>query len=234
METLNSLVDKIYLINLDRRQDRLKAVSARLDKLNIKYERFSAFDGSSDAIKDEFKNLQRRGTHITSVGTYGCLLSHLAVLKDAKRLGLKRVLILEDDVLFIKNFTEELQKIKNIPDDWDVLYIGASQEATVFRKSNVKNGYYRANRTYGMFAYIVKNHVFDLLIDTFEKRTRNIDYSMVALQGKLKCYVMWENLIIADLNDSDTLKGTSTVVMTPQNFKLYNSLLGWDLSKYER
>ena len=42
---INSYFDKIYLLNLFKRKDRLVSSKDRLDKLNIKYEVFNGTDG---------------------------------------------------------------------------------------------------------------------------------------------------------------------------------------------
>ena len=41
-------IDKVYLINLDRRLDRRRKMEAALDELGIEYERISAVDGKGE------------------------------------------------------------------------------------------------------------------------------------------------------------------------------------------
>ena len=54
--TVNEFFDRVFVINLDRRPDRLKQISNRLDRLGIEFERFSGYDGNSKEIKNEYEN----------------------------------------------------------------------------------------------------------------------------------------------------------------------------------
>ena len=72
-----SLFGGVFVINLDRRTDRLEQFTEEMKKVDLPFERFPA-------IATEF-------------GIDGCGLSHLSVLKLAKERGYKNVLIFEDD-----------------------------------------------------------------------------------------------------------------------------------------
>jgi hypothetical protein len=76
---------KIYVINLEKRKDRLKDVSKMLKGYN--WERVEAIE--------------------TKNGYYGCVLSHIKCLKKAIKEGLPEVIIMEDDheIKFPRNFT---------------------------------------------------------------------------------------------------------------------------------
>jgi len=79
----------IIYINLNKRTDRRELIEEELNNYKLKYERFEAIDGQN-------------------FGLYGCLLSHLNVLKIARERGYKNVLILEDDFTFLVS-KEELE-----------------------------------------------------------------------------------------------------------------------------
>ena len=72
-----------YLVNLDRRTDRLKQANEEFDKLDFHPDRFSAIENANPAA--------------------GCYLSHLEILKKA-RAKKKSVLIFEDDIMFVNDF----------------------------------------------------------------------------------------------------------------------------------
>lgn len=59
-------------------------------------------------------------------GLAGCYASHLGVLLEAKRRGLRHFLVLEDDaVLKMPNFAEKLYAaVAQLPESWDLLNIG--------------------------------------------------------------------------------------------------------------
>ena len=77
-------IDKVFVINLERRKDRLEQFTEEYKKIidDNKLERF-------DAIY--------RPDH----GCLGCTLSHLEVVKQAKERGYKKIIIFEDDFQFI-------------------------------------------------------------------------------------------------------------------------------------
>ena len=51
---LGSFFDRVIVINLDRRPDRMSRVAAQLDALNIQYVRQSAIDGSLPGVEAQW------------------------------------------------------------------------------------------------------------------------------------------------------------------------------------
>ena len=86
---INDYFDKVILINLDRREDRLEKLSTQLNNLGITFERFSAIDGKELGISP------------ITAGT----MSHQKVLEANFE---KRILVLEDDALFADDFNENI------------------------------------------------------------------------------------------------------------------------------
>jgi glycosyl transferase family 25 len=76
-------LDKIFYINLDKRNDRKDEIEKELTNYNLfnKSERFPAI-------------------YTQEQGCVGCSMSHLAVIKIAKERKYKQILILEDDFYF--------------------------------------------------------------------------------------------------------------------------------------
>ncbi|KDN12387.1 MULTISPECIES: glycosyltransferase family 25 protein [Snodgrassella] len=93
---------KTFLINLDRRPDRLMFVKQQLENLGIDFERVSAVDGS--CLTDEQRavfNQQRFALECKRKvvdGEIGCALSHQAVWQRMVAENISYALILEDDV----------------------------------------------------------------------------------------------------------------------------------------
>ena len=52
---------------------------------------------------------------------FGCVLSHYTCVKSAKLFGYKKILILEDDMCFLKNKETLELFFNNLPDDWDYI-----------------------------------------------------------------------------------------------------------------
>lgn len=95
---------KIFLINLDKRPDRLSYVASQLHALQLDYERLSAIDGEKlniETIKGIKINQKRHYIEryrYLSLGEIGCFLSHYTIWKKIIDLKLDYALILEDDI----------------------------------------------------------------------------------------------------------------------------------------
>jgi glycosyl transferase family 25 len=88
--TLFDAFERIYLINLPERRDRLAAALAQLRRAGL---------GADDPRLRIFaaRRMADAGG-FPSIGAHGCYLSHLAVLAEALREGHASVLVLEDDI----------------------------------------------------------------------------------------------------------------------------------------
>jgi len=101
--TSQDKVPVVFLINLDRSPDRLKACTERLSQVGLEWRRFSAVSPDSNEaarlhpLYDPIKTIAHFGRHL-SRGEIGCFLSHYELIKQAIAQDLEHVLILEDDV----------------------------------------------------------------------------------------------------------------------------------------
>jgi GR25 family glycosyltransferase involved in LPS biosynthesis len=106
--------DAVYVINLDHRGDRLNRFVDGLKKIGM--------------TKEEIESVVRRwpATSTPENGALGCILSHLAIVKEAKSKGYKKILVFEDDaVAFSTNRTDYLKASIDIrEEEWDVYYLG--------------------------------------------------------------------------------------------------------------
>lgn len=215
---LSKMIEHIYLINLDERQDRLFNSDRHLKKIKIDYERISAFKPT----EDEFEKVQTiHRSEITTKGALGCLKSHIKCLEDAIIKKYNNVLILEDDIIPKKIFN--INNI-NIPNEWDILYLGCSQYNYASQQLKKYDNYYIAQKSRGTFAYIIKNHMFEILLNKFKTYEKNVDMILEEIQENYKCYVIHENLMIADLSDSD--------ISHERDIYQYGRIFGWNMQKY--
>ncbi len=111
-----------YLINLDRRPDRLSYCKS---KLTFNFERFSAIDGSKLNNYSNFDDLYNviEGQHIIP-GEIGVKLSHYSLWNNIK----EPTLILEDDIMVNNTTYDEIKKVfselVDIQEPWDILFVG--------------------------------------------------------------------------------------------------------------
>ena len=215
---INSYFDQIYCINLDRRLDRWVVVKNKFKKLGLDIKRISGVDGnllSDDILK---KYINRNKCEV------GCMLTHYNIIEDAKKNNYKRILVFEDDILFIEDFHNKFnEKIKNISKDWVLLYLGATQHSII---NEYYKDYYIPHVTDGTFAVAFDSSIYDeILLD--KDIDFPIDGKLHRLQKKYnnKCFVLFPNLIIADVSDSDIRKS--------RNNDEFRKKMKWNLENYE-
>jgi hypothetical protein len=111
-----SKFDAIYCINLDRQSERWTAMQRRFEKFGIQncVRRMPAADTPSNS-------------------NVGCALSHRRILEQAKRQGLRNVLVFEDDARFTADAPEVLAaSLRELEGrDWQFLYLGGHRWSTV-------------------------------------------------------------------------------------------------------
>lgn len=217
--TLNDYFDKIYCLNLDRKIEKWYNIKKKCDKLNIFIERFSAVDGDNinQSILNKYEKINKYAV--------GCLLSHYNIIKNAQKNNYKRILILEDDVLFCNNLIEKFSKFISKINDWKLLYLGGTQHK--WNDINIKNGYYLAKNVDGTFAYAVDQSIYNDLLQTDSINNRPIDNILWDIQQKYynNCYVCFPNLIIADVSESE--------IRGPREVSLHNIKMKWNKDIYK-
>jgi glycosyl transferase, family 25 len=120
---LTDVFDRIYVINLDSRVDRLAEISGQLKRLSLTIDEVKIHRFSAIAPPD--------AGNFPSIGSRGCFLSHLQVLEDALESKLSTILILEDDADFIEQIDDLLPTVLVKLRDasaWDVFYGGYQLE----------------------------------------------------------------------------------------------------------
>ena len=90
----------IFVINLDRRPDRLTSITAQLESLGLEARRIPAVDAETYDLEDD-PSLSFRGRMLSrrfDRGSGACLLSHFEAMRAVASSGAEAGLILEDDV----------------------------------------------------------------------------------------------------------------------------------------
>ena len=90
------LIDAIYVINLEHRADRRIEMAQQLSRIGLDYDhpKVRLFPAMRPARPGEFPN----------IGSRGCFLSHLNIVKGARAQGFGCIFILEDDADFKTKF----------------------------------------------------------------------------------------------------------------------------------
>jgi hypothetical protein len=243
---LNYYFDHTYVLNLDRRPDRLNHSAGGLRRLGwFNWSRFRALDGSDPdgQEKKEWEEYQAQSTSqgdemkygrkaIETSGSWAILKSMYLMIQDAQRRKFKRILILQDDNLFHKRFMEKflnlVQGNLRIPQNWKLLYLGATQYdwTKVLRREGAQF-YFPMGTADGAFAVGIDCSVFQELLDEIVRFDSPVDSGALstiqARYGK-QCLVLKPNLIIADIRDSDLRES--------RDLGEHGKKLGWDPRLY--
>jgi glycosyl transferase family 25 len=214
---LNSI--PIFIINLKTRSKRKEKTLAELGRNKLQGTFIEAIDGRYlDA-----ENLKKRGVVADDPqyrklrrGEIGCYLSHLKcwdlILQSKKSYGL----VLEDDVVFTKNFkckfNDTFKHIKDL--EWDIITLGRRCKPAWFNKkcldgtSIYADSFYPAVVGYGTFAYIIKRDAIEKLLRTTFPISKPIDVVILEEYEKQNIKVISFKKDLAtqyDIINSDTV-----------------------------
>jgi len=122
-------IDDAWVINLDRRADRMEKFLKTNTDIAERVHRISAFEGSKLKLTPKLARLFAPHDFNWKKPVMGCALSHLALwmqLANEKE-DIHNYLILEDDARLNKDWRARWEKIYShdcMPADWDVVYLG--------------------------------------------------------------------------------------------------------------
>lgn len=190
---MSILFTNVVCINLDRRPDRWQRMQNEFSRHGIhSVQRFSAVDGAQLEMPSSWPH---------SAGAYGCLLTHVKVVSDARMSGAPSVLIFEDDTILDPDFQNKFARYrKEVPDEWDMLYFGALHKDAPVKISEHVGRITKANSTY---AYALKHTVFDEFIALNQRAGHVLDMNSYLLQERFNCYCFMPNLAWVEADYSD-------------------------------
>lgn len=152
---MNSITDikNAFYINLLSRPDRKQHVESQLNLLGIKAERFNAIKLPNGAL--------------------GCSLSHLKCLEMAREKSWSHVLIIEDDIQFLKPtlFKNQLNLFLSNHSAWDVVLLGGNN---VPPYEKIDNTCIKVSTCQTTTGYLVNGHYFSTLIDNFRNGIKKL------------------------------------------------------------
>lgn len=118
----------IYVINMDRDQQRLESIGQKLKAQNLQFTRIKAIDGQQYS-KHTWMQDQRFSQGFLQVATrgeLGCVLSHRQTWQQAQQARQPYILVIEDDLQIGQDFAARLYQLarKISQANFDVLFIG--------------------------------------------------------------------------------------------------------------
>ncbi|MGU3574711.1 glycosyltransferase family 25 protein [Brucellaceae bacterium C25G] len=114
----------VYVINLARSRERWETLQKRADQYNLHLRRVDAVDGRhlTDEQLSKFDEVLFRRFHGKTPlpGEIGCYFSHLRALQQIAEGNDECAVIIEDDVLFLPDFSAVIEELSDIK-GWDVI-----------------------------------------------------------------------------------------------------------------
>lgn len=169
---INNLFEHTYLINLDKREDRLKDATIECDKVGLSFERISAIDGrllNLDII--EYKGYREVAWNSAAMGL---LETTINIIKDAKKNNYKSILILEDDIEFHPQINMILEEhFHEVPSNWEMIQFGSQH---IKSPKSIGRRFAMLRGAYCLHCYAVNESVYDLYLELLEKRDKQIDW----------------------------------------------------------
>lgn len=189
MITLNDYFPKILWIGSVNRPDRAAQMEEQFAQYKITTERFEA----------HWKPVDHLGK---PNGNMGCTSSHRGVLELIAHNRWPRVLVLEDDAMFVDDTWPEQfdAMVREVPDDWEFLFLGCGYaEDPVARVSGavIRSGALMTTSSYGITCEMARRmapHISGI---------GPIDSLYHEWQRKFPCYVFTPRLMVQRPSFSD-------------------------------
>jgi GR25 family glycosyltransferase involved in LPS biosynthesis len=196
------MFDSIFVLNLDRRKDRLELIDKQLKRFSLKYERISAIDGNL------FENVNPNiGNGWNHKGVAGCLLSHRKIVDIAINRKLENYLVIEDDTILSDNFLDYFDYIKQLPKDWNVLYFGGLHLGSL---KPINTNIAKCSHTLVTNMFAMNSNFYDTIIkhwpDNLEDLQKPADVVLTYLQQNhnfytFKPHLAWQDSIFSDIEN---------------------------------
>jgi len=205
-----SWIDKIFVINLDRSNERLKNCVRQAKKYNFKLDRFPAIDGSK--LNDqEIKDVHPICRHFLCTNSMiGCGLSHYYILKKIVDENIQTALVLEDDFVWRD---DTIQKINTLR-DFDKGLVKLSCIGPFCQSNDHQlDQPQKAPFALGNAAYLVRKNDAERLISKIDRVQYYMDfqYSLVANMNSIDMYY-YDCIDVDGMNDSTIGVHKSTLI----------------------
>lgn len=200
----NNIIDKIYVINMEKDVDRREKILKKAKKQNILVKIFTAVDGST--VSPTIINKYFSENNLNP-GQIGCALSHILVYKDIIKNNYNNCIILEDDSFFTSNFIKKINNTLNlVNNNYDMIYLGGTK--LLAYKPRINKNIYRMNvgnkfGNWGTFGLLVNinfiKQVYRYIITN--KISIPIDEFLKTQYDNKNIYVRYPLLVLHDDNN---------------------------------
>lgn len=185
-----SSLPKIFCISLKDQLYRIESCKKEFEKSKLDFQFFYGIDGSKTNLKVITDNTLNY-TQMNS-GRIGCFLSHYMLWNHILYSDYEEALILEDDFEFVVSFEEVLNYKKDLPNEWDLFFIGYCCETNINPiTENIATGDGICTHAYFINKKSIQKIITDILpVDL------PIDMKLKTLFSKLKAFYSVKKCVI--------------------------------------
>lgn len=217
-------IDEFYVINMLKDVHRKKNMEETIEKYSLN--KISKKLTIVEAVDWTGKNSPNSFNGPRNGGAYGCTMSHLKCVKDAETKKHDIILISEDDLMIHKDFAK-IWNSTYIPKNWEILYLSSTQLKWGDIQLKPYNSFYKGKKSLGGTCYILKRSMFNVIQNLYNVYKKPIDELLVIAQEKHSSLVLYPNLCINYMNESNIRKNNTWAIETT------SKRLKWDISLYD-
>jgi hypothetical protein len=175
-----ALIPEAWVINLDHRPDRLEAFQKQNFPFHI--ERFSGI--------------------IDKDGEVGCKKAHLGILTKQHKFPF---VVFEDDCQLINDCCYVDKAMQQLPENWDMLYVGANLQEPLERYSE---NLFHLHGAWCAHAIIYNSQrVVDYIVENKDKKAALDDLCKTEVEKKFNCFVVYPMVAIQRGSNSNVVPG---------------------------
>lgn len=172
-----------YVINMEKRKDRMASFKMNHFPESVKPIRFNAFENP--------------------IGEDGCTQSHLQVLRDHFTFPFA---VFEDDCVLLQPWSVVEKAMSQLPSNWDALWLGCNPTRQLAQYSN---NLYKVTRAYCLHAVIYNSErMVKYILDNHNTPSgKNLDIFIAKeVMPRFNCFTVWP-IVATQLSDiSDIAK----------------------------
>ena len=222
---ISAYFDKIYVLNLQKRKERLDLIQKRLSFCDIEnYEVFNGVDG--DILEKIHKDVKYDS--FANSAYLACSLSHLSIYNHAIEKNYKRILVIEDDCVIHKKANTIFVNLQHtapeiFASNWDLMYLGfiplsddlQNWDYGVFADKFITSNLFRPKNLWGLYSYGISQH---MMIETKAKYMESFPmeldrYFVNNIQPKNNSIAICPQLFAAPDGYSDNSKKIETLML---------------------
>jgi GR25 family glycosyltransferase involved in LPS biosynthesis len=219
---INEYFDQVYVLNLQKRPERMILADKRMKFCEIDYVKFNAVDGS--VMRRVWESYHKENQYFSNPSYLGCAISHLSIYRDALEKGYNKIVILEDDNRIKRDANQAFNAVKDqIPEDWMLLHLGfipltddcSQWSYNVFLDRFISPNVFRSKNLWGLYAYGITAPLMQEILETYDRDfPMELDRFFVTnIQQREGCYGVTPQLFAADDGVSDNSGRMETLML---------------------